>query len=231
MAPRVEEPGRDGRLAKVVENEGRFRTGFDELRHGAELLVGHAEVEGQPSLGEESEPLGEPWVSDRRRGRPLEQPAHAHDERLLGEHGDLRFGSGASVHRRIGDDPKDERPGNFLHPANLVERLVLSAVGLHEDRARKLVPAGVDVLGAKRVPERRLSLQPVVMPGRGIPEMEVRVEDPGHQRTMRAVPPRITCCTSASVAIDVSPGVVIARAPCATAYARAVSTSCSSSSP
>ena len=35
------------------------------------------------------------------------------------------------------------------------------------------------------------------------------------QRAMRAPTPFITCNTSSSVAIDVSPGVVIASAPCA----------------
>ena len=38
-------------------------------------------------------------------------------------------------------------------------------------------------------------------------------------RTTRAAPPRITRSTSASVDMEVSPGVVIASAPCATPYA------------
>ena len=120
------------------------------------------------------------------------------------------------MHRRVRDDPAHERPSNVLHPAHLVQRLALPAVGLHEDSTCELVPAGVDVARPEAAPERRQAVEPVVVTLRRVPEMEVRVEDPGHQRTTRAAPARITCCTSASVAIDVSPGVVIASAPCAT---------------
>ena len=52
-----------------------------------------------------------------------------------------------------------------------------------------------------------------------------------HQRSTRAEPPRRRRSTSVSVAIDVSPGVVIASAPWATPYASAVSVSLPASSP
>ena len=47
-------------------------------------------------------------------------------------------------------------------------------------------------------------------------QSKIPINDP--QRAMRADPPRITASTSESVAMLVSPGVVIASAPCATPH-------------
>ncbi len=44
---------------------------------------------------------------------------------------------------------------------------------------------------------------------------------PADYRATRTLPPRMAASTSASVAIDVSPGVVMARAPCAAPYSTA----------
>jgi len=51
------------------------------------------------------------------------------------------------------------------------------------------------------------------------------------QRAIRAEPPRITASTSESVAMLVSPGVVMANAPCATPHWTAHSASLPASNP
>ena len=61
-------------------------------------------------------------------------------------------------------------------------------------------------------------------------EQKALVDETAHRSTP-ALPPRTRCSTSASDAIVVSPGVVIARAPCAAPYSTASAASPSSRSP
>ena len=93
---------------------------------------------------------------------------------------------------RVGDDRAHEGLRDSLHPVHLVECFLVAAVGLDEDGADELVAACVDVLEHEATAERRRLVEPVVATLRRVPEVEVRVEELGHQRTTRAAPPRIT---------------------------------------
>ena len=201
----------------MVKNEDGVRALLDELRDGRKLAMRDTEVEGQTARGQQPNTADELRVCDRLDRLALEQPPHSDNERLRRERAEARLDREPLVDGGVGDDSPHERPGHFLHPAHLVHGLVVAAVRLHENRPSQLMSPAVDVLGAEPPPQGRLLLEPAMATLGRIPEVKVRVEDPAHQRTTRAAPPRITCSHFRQRRHRRVAGVVIASAPCATA--------------
>lgn len=176
-----------------------------------------ADVEGQILLGELPDPGDELRVNDCSGWKVVQQAAHADYQRLGGQLLEVRLASKAVVNGRIGDDPTYEPTGDGNDPPHLRKGLIIPAISLDEDCANQIVRTLIDVLRTEATAQREPILEPCIVVLGGVPEMEVCVKNGMHQRTTRAEPPRITRRTSARVAIEVSPGVVIASAPCATA--------------
>jgi hypothetical protein len=99
--------------------------------------------------------------------------------RLTGQRALLADGRRTQMERGVRDDPADQRlvGSEELNPMDFVERLLVSAVGLDEHDAGELVRAGVEVLEPVPPQETRHIREPVVVPRRRIPEVNVSVQN------------------------------------------------------
>ncbi len=179
-----------------------------------------AEVEGQSPLREETHATDELRVGDRPGRLPSEQTAHADDERLRCHRREVSLDPAAMVDGCVGDDAAHGRvmTGKLTHPANLIQRLLLAAVSLHEYGAEELVVAGVEILRAEPPPERCVGGEPGVIARPRIPEVHVSVDDHVAVRVSELVDRRrlrrhidVMCSRMACAAPSGSPAVTRAR--------------------
>ncbi len=163
--PRLETVLTDGRLAAVIEHEGRRGTARHELHHVAELVMGGAQIEREAEPPDRTHAIDErgPNAEVRRFAlNVLPDPLDAwHRGELLER--SLAPCHVRAIERDEGDDAADARitRPQGVEPARLAKGVGRRAVGLHDNDAVDWdARRGVEVLGHERSVERRNLAQP-----------------------------------------------------------------------
>ena len=170
--------GCDVRLAQVVEHEYHLRAEFGELRHLRDLVVPHAQVDGQPELAGQSDRVHERGLQSKSFGFVLNELTYPRHPRLVTESfkGGADCGcaavEGHTGHQRL-DSPI--APAKVLDPRGLLVHHVPHGVGLDEDQGFDLDVAHLEVRRDEGAVQLAEALEPRVVESIGVPEVDVAV--------------------------------------------------------